>query len=135
MRNTKEFLNNRFYIELLVAITLFIVAAFTGLIVEFIIYMLYFIIFLEIIRAVASYIREQRVKIGLLIDAFIILTLREFIVNVVKINKEDLSSFDMVFSSSVNFNILIFSGVLVFLFALRHFANKTTPSDVNNIEK
>ena len=51
----------------------------------------------------------------LLVDAFIILALREFIVNVVKINKEQLNSFDALFSSAVNFNLLILSGVIVFL--------------------
>lgn len=99
------------------------VALLTNTIVEFIIYMLYFIIFLEIVRAVSHFIREQAIKITLLIDAFIILTLREFIVNVVKVNKEKYSSFDMLFSSSVNFHLMIFSGVLIFLFLLRYVAH------------
>jgi hypothetical protein len=56
----------------------------------------------------------------LLVDAFIILALREFIVNVVKINKEQLNSFDALFSSAVNFNLLILSGVIVFLLLVRY---------------
>jgi uncharacterized membrane protein (DUF373 family) len=87
---------------------------------DFIIYMLYFIIFLEIVRAVVNYIREERVSLSLLVDAFIILALREFIVNVVKVNKEELSTFEAVFSSSVNINLLVLSGVLVFLLFIRY---------------
>lgn len=82
--------------------------------------MLYFIIFLEIIRAVVNYITEERVTSILLVDAFIILTLREFIVNVVKINKEDLPTLEAVFSSSINVNLLVLSGVIVFLLFIRY---------------
>ncbi len=131
-KSLMEFFNSKFYIELIIAIILFVVASLMGLIVEFIIYMLYFIIFLEIIRAVASFVREQRVKIALLIDAFIVLVLREFIVNVVKINKEELDSFSSIFSNPTNFHILIFSGVLIFLFVLRFLANKTIPTKFKN---
>jgi uncharacterized membrane protein (DUF373 family) len=74
-----------------------------------------------------SFMREKRVKIRILIDAFIILTLREFIVNVIKINKEDITSFEMLLSNSTNFHILIFSGVLLFLFILRWLAVFTSP--------
>ncbi len=119
-----KFFKDKFYWEIIIAVILFAVASLTGNVLEFIIHMLYFIIFLEIVRAVSNFIREQRIKITLLIDAFIILTLREFIVNVVKVNKEDFSSFAMVFSSSVNFHIMIFSGVLVFLFLLRYIADR-----------
>ena len=122
--NMSKFFNDRFYWEIIISVILFGIAVLTGSILEFIINMLYFIIFLEIVRAVSNFIREQKIKITLLIDAFIILTLREFIVNVVKINKEDFSSFTMVFTSSVNFHIMIFSGVLVFLFLLRYVADK-----------
>lgn len=122
-KKISNFLHNKFYWELIVAVILFGIAMLTNTIVEFIIYMLYFIIFLEIVRAVSHFIREQAIKITLLIDAFIILTLREFIVNVVKVNKEQYSSFDALFSSSVNFHLMIFSGVLVFLFILRYVAH------------
>jgi hypothetical protein len=54
------------------------------------------------------------------VDAFIILALREFIVNVVKVNKEELSTFEAVFSSSVNINLLVLSGVIVFLLFIRY---------------
>jgi uncharacterized membrane protein (DUF373 family) len=108
------------------------VAIFTGSMVTIIIHLLYFIIMLEIVRAVMSFLREQRVKIRILIDAFIILTLREFIVNVVKINKEEFTSFDMLFQNSTNFHILVFSGVLVFLFMLRWFAALTSPDKKTN---
>jgi uncharacterized membrane protein (DUF373 family) len=111
-----------------IAVVLFTVAALTHTIVEFIIYMLYFIIFLEITRAVTSFIREQRVKIYLLIDASIVLTLREFIVNVVKINQIEASSATSYFSDHVNFNVLMFSGVLLFLFLIRYLAKKTSSS-------
>ena len=86
-----------------------------------------------------SFMREKRVKIRILIDAFIILTLREFIVNVIKINKEDITSFEMLLTNSTNFHILIFSGVLLFLFVLRWLAILTSPDkyidNPENLEK
>ena len=88
-----NFFSDKLYIELLVAAILFLIALALDKLMDFIIYMLYFVIFLEIVRAVANYIREQRVTLSLLVDAFIILALREFIVNVVKVNKEDLKIF------------------------------------------
>jgi len=124
IKKTSQFLKEKFYIEIFIAVALFGIALAMGNMIEFIIYMLYFIIFLEIVRAVSHFIREQKIKITLLIDAFIILVLREFIVNVVKVNKEEFSSIEMVFSSSVNYHILILSGVLVFLFFLRYIADK-----------
>ena len=127
MIKLKEFFYSKFYIELILAVTLFIVAIATNSMVTIIIYMLYFIILLELIRAVMSFIREKRVKIGILIDAFIILALREFIVNVVKINKETISSLDALLSNSTNFHIMIFSGVLIFLFIIRWAAMLTSP--------
>ena len=51
---------------------------------------------------------------------FIILALREFIVNVVKINKEELNTIEAVLSSPVNFNLLILSGVIIFLLVVRY---------------
>jgi uncharacterized membrane protein (DUF373 family) len=132
MRELRRFFHSKFYIELIVASALFLVAIFTGSMVTIIIHLLYFIIMLEIVRAVMSFLREQRVKIRILIDAFIILTLREFIVNVVKINKEEFTSFDMLFQNSTNFHILVFSGVLVFLFMLRWFAALTSPDKKPN---
>ena len=127
IRKLKEFFYSKFYIELIVASMLFLVAVLTDSVVLIIIYLLYFIIMLEIVRAVMSFLREKRVKIRILIDAFIILTLREFIVNVIKINKEDITSFEMLLSNSTNFHILIFSGVLLFLFILRWLAVFTSP--------
>jgi uncharacterized membrane protein (DUF373 family) len=127
MKKIENFFQNKFYIELLLATTIFAIALAMDRVLEVIISLLYFIIFLEIVRAVMSFIREQRIKIRILIDAFIILTLREFIVNVVKINGEELDSIDALFQSSVNYHILIFSGVLVFLFMLRWFAHITSP--------
>ena len=127
IRKLKEFFYSKFYVELIVASILFVVAVATNSMIVIIIYLLYFIIMLEIVRAVMSFLREQRVKIRILIDAFIILTLREFIVNVVKINKEDINSFDALLANSTNFHILIFSGVLLFLFILRWSAIFTSP--------
>jgi len=127
MRKVKEFFYSKFYIELILAFTLFVVAIVTNSMVTIIIYMLYFIIMLELVRAIMSFIREKRVKIGILIDAFIILALREFIVNVVKINKEDIISLDALLSNSTNFHIMIFSGVLIFLFIIRWAAMLTSP--------
>lgn len=124
-----KFVQDKFYIELIIASVLFAFALATDSLLEFIIYMLYFIIFLEIVRAVMSFIREHRVKIGILIDVFIILALREFILNVVKINKEELDSFDALFNSPTNFHILVFSGVILFLFLLRYIAKKTSPDN------
>ncbi len=127
MDTIKSFFNNKFYIELVLAVALFVVAIATNSMISIIINLLYFIIMLEIVRAVIGFLREQRIKIGILIDAFIILTLREFIVNVVKINKETITSFDVLLSNSTNFHIMIFSGVLVFLFILRWAAMLTSP--------
>jgi uncharacterized membrane protein (DUF373 family) len=132
MNTLKKLLYNKFYIEIAVASTLFIVAMATNSMIEIIISLLYFIILLEIVRAVVGFLREQRIQLKFLIDAFIILTLREFIVNVVKVNKEQFDSFTMVFSSSVNFHIMIFSGVLIFLFILRWLAIFTSISKVKS---
>jgi len=119
-RIIKSFFSDKLYIELSIATVLFVVAVVMDKLMDFIIYMLYFIIFLEIIRALVNYITEERVTTILLVDAFIILTLREFIVNVVKINKEDLPTLEAVFSSSINVNLLVLSGVIVFLLFIRY---------------
>ncbi len=126
MKNFMKFIQDKFYIELGIASLLFVIALLMDKLMEFIIYMLYFIIFLEIVRAVINYIREQRVVLALLVDAFIILALRELIVNVVKINKENIDSLDALFASSLNYNILIISGVIVFLLFVRYLAVKTS---------
>ena len=127
MTNLNRFFHSKFYIELVVAAVLFIAAVATDSMVTVIIYLLYFIIMLEIVRAVMSFLREQRVQIRILIDAFIILTLREFIVNVVKINNEEINGIADLFTNSTNFHILVFSGVLLFLFILRWLAVYTSP--------
>ncbi|CAM4010938.1 phosphate-starvation-inducible PsiE family protein [Arcobacter cloacae] len=115
-----SFFSDKLYIELSIAAILFLIALALDMLMDFIIYMLYFIIFLEIVRAVVNYIREQRVTMSLLVDAFIILALREFIVNVVKVNKEELTTFEAIFSSAVNYNLLILSGVIIFLLIVRY---------------
>ena len=71
-----NFFKDKLYIELSIASVLFLIALATNMLMDFIIYMLYFIIFLEIVRAVVNYIREERVALSLLVDAFIILALR-----------------------------------------------------------
>jgi len=128
----QKFYKEKLYIELIVATGLFVFALFTDSMIQFIIHMLYFIIFLEIVRAVANYIREQRVIISLLVDAFIILTLREFIVNVVKINDVSFANFDEVINNSININLFILSGVIVFLFFVRFLAVKTSQRNLLN---
>ncbi|MDC0933585.1 hypothetical protein OAR97_07005 [Arcobacteraceae bacterium] len=127
MRRFRTFFENKFYIELILATVLFVVAIGTNSMIVIIIYLLYFIIMLEIVRAVMSFLREKRIKIGILIDAFIILTLRELIVNVVKINEVEIHSLDTLFGSTINFHILIFCGVLLFLFFLRWLSILTSP--------
>lgn len=126
MQRFVSFFRDKFYIELGVATILFIMAISLDMLMEFIIYMLYFIIFLEIVRAVINYIREQRVVLTILVDAFIILTLREFVVNVVKVNKEKLDSLDAVLSSAISFNLIILSAVILFLLVVRYFSIKTS---------
>jgi len=126
-KEISKFFKNKFYWEVIIATLLFFIAWFMGSIVDFIIMMLYFIIFLEIVRAVGGFIREQRVRITPLIDAFLILALREFIVTVVKVNKESADSFEAMFNSSTNFHLMVFSGVILFLFLLRYLAHKTSP--------
>lgn len=120
MRKTLlNFFSDKLYVELAITSVLFVIALVLDRLMDFIIYMLYFVIFLEIVRAVVNYVREERVSMTLLVDAFIILALREFIVNVVKVNKEDLSSLAAIFSSPINFNLLILSGVILFLMLIR----------------
>jgi uncharacterized membrane protein (DUF373 family) len=123
----KKLTNNKVYLELLAATILFVYAMLTDNLINVVINLLYFIIFIEIIRLISNYIQEKRIRIRVLIDTFIVLTLREFIINVVKINNEEFSSLENIFMSDVNSNILIFSGVLVFLFMLRWFAIITSP--------
>lgn len=135
MRRFIRFFHDKFYIEVGLASLLFIIALMMNMLMEFIIYMLYFIIFLEIIRAVVNYIREQKVVLALLVDAFIILTLRELIVNVVKINEEEITSIEALFASNLNYNILIISGVIIFLFIVRYLAVKTAHNLANNNSK
>lgn len=120
MKRIVSFFSDKLYIELSIAGALFLIALALDMLMDFIIYMLYFIIFLEIVRAVINYIREQRVTLSLLVDAFIILALREFIVNVVKVNKEELATFEAIFASAVNYNLLILSGVIIFLLVVRY---------------
>lgn len=115
-----NFFSDKLYLELSVAAILFLIALALDKLMDFIIYMLYFIIFLEIVRAVVNYIREQRVTLSLLVDAFIILALREFIVNVVKVNKEELTSLEAIYSNGINYNLLILSGVILFLLIVRY---------------
>lgn len=115
-----SFFSDKLYIELLIAGVLFLIALVLDMLMDFIIYMLYFIIFLEIVRAVVNYIREQRVTLSLLVDAFIILALREFIVNVVKVNKEELTSLEAIYTNGINYNLLILSGVILFLLIVRY---------------
>lgn len=119
--------NEQFYIEIFLASVLFIIAITTNSMITIIIYLLYFVMMLEMVRAVSSYLKEKRIKLRILIDASIILALRELIVNVVKINKEHITSFETLMSNPVNFNILIFSGVLIFLFVLRYLGILTSP--------
>lgn len=132
MEKIKVFFQNRLNIEIFLAAVLLLIASIFGLIMEVIIYALYFMIFLEIVRVLRGFIYENRVKLRVLIDIFIILALREFIVNVVKINKEDFNSIFDVFASSTNYHVLIFSGVLVFLFVLRFLAKVTSPDECYN---
>lgn len=127
MRRFSAFFYNKFYIELILALVLFAIAVGTDSMIVIIIYLLYFIIMLEIVRAVMSFLREKRVQIRILIDAFIILTLRELIVNVVKINDVEIHSLDSLLGNTINFHILIFCGVLLFLFLLRWLSLVTSP--------
>ena len=128
----QKFYKQKLYIELIVATSLFVFALWTDSMIQFIIHMLYFIIFLEIVRAVANYIREQRVIISLLVDAFIILTLREFIVNVVKINDVAFVSLEHVLKESLNINLFILAIIIVFLFLVRFLAVKTSQRNLLN---
>lgn len=132
MEKMKMFFQNKSHLEVFLAALSLLIASMFGLIMEVIIYALYFMIFLEIVRVLRGFIYENRVKLRVLIDIFIILALREFIVNVVKINKEDFNSIFDVFASSTNYHVLIFSGVLVFLFVLRFLAKVTSPDECYN---
>ncbi len=117
---------NKFYVELTLASIIFTVALFMDRLMDAIIYMLYFVIFLEITRAVVNYIREERVILTTLVDAFVILALRELIVNVVKINDKNIDSWNSLFNSPMNFNIMVISGVILFLLLVRYLVIKTS---------
>jgi len=117
---------NKFYVELSLASIIFAVALFMDRLMDAIIYMLYFVIVLEITRAVVNYIREERVILTTLVDAFVILALRELIVNVVKINDKHIDSWNALFSSPMNFNIMVISGVIIFLILVRYLVVKTS---------
>ena len=127
MANLKSFFYDKFYIEIIVASILFIYAMSTDNMITVIIGLLYFIIFFEIVRVISDFLQRKRIKIRILIDTIIILTLREFIINVVKINNENFSGISEIFANSVNSHIIIFSGVLVFLFVLRWLSVVTSP--------
>ncbi len=127
MANLKSFFYEKFYIEIIVASILFIYAMSTDNMITVIIGLLYFIIFFEIVRVISDFLQKKRIKIRILIDTIIILTLREFIINVVKINNEKFSGISEIFANSVNSHIIIFSGVLVFLFVLRWLSVVTSP--------
>lgn len=129
-----ELFNSRSYVEIIVAMVLFAIAIYTDSVVKIIIHLLYFIILLELVRAVLNFIREKRIRISILIDAFIILTLREFIVNVVKLNGEEIKNFEALFTNNTHFHIIVFSGVLIFLFVLRWLSYKTSPDHKKNDE-
>ena len=117
---------NKFYVELSLASIIFAVALFMDKLMDAIIYMLYFVIVLEITRAVVNYIREERVILTTLVDAFVILALRELIVNVVKINDKNIDSWNALFTSPNNFNIMVISGVIIFLIVVRYLVVKTS---------
>lgn len=127
MANLKSFFYEKFYVEIIVASILFIYAMSTDNMITVIIGLLYFIIFFEIVRVISDFLQRKRIKIRILIDTIIILTLREFIINVVKINNEKFSGISEIFANSVNSHIIIFSGVLVFLFVLRWLSVVTSP--------
>lgn len=127
MEKIKKYFKNNHTLEIGISIILFGIAVYLDRLMDFIIYMLYFIIFLEIIRAVISYVVDHTVDIRFLVDAFIILTLREFIVNIVKINKEDIYSINDLINNSINMNLMVLSGAILFLFLVRYLSIKTTP--------
>ena len=120
----------KFNFEVVIATVLFGIALYTDKMMDMIIYMLYFIIFLEIVRALLGYIQEERVLLRFLVDAFIVLALREFIVNVVKINKYDIATFDALWSSPIAINLLVLSVVILFLFFVRYLAIKISPANM-----
>jgi uncharacterized membrane protein (DUF373 family) len=131
---TTKYLNflekNKLQVELPVAVALFAYAIITDNLIEMIIYMLYFIIFLEIIRALVEYTQGKRIKIRVLIDTFIILALREFIVSVAKVSKIRTEGLEPFWVSSTNLHILVYSGVILFLFLCRYIAIKTSPDKI-----
>ncbi|QDF28521.1 phosphate-starvation-inducible PsiE family protein [Halarcobacter anaerophilus] len=122
----QKFFKDKFYIEFAITSILFLIALAMDKLMEAIIYMLYFIIFLEIVRTVVNYVREQIVIITTLVDAFIVLALRELIVNLVKINNEKTESISELFSSTLNHNLLVISGVILFLLLVRYLSIKTS---------
>ncbi|MGB5918493.1 hypothetical protein [Arcobacter sp.] len=127
MKDLVDALNkDKHYTEIVLAGGLFLVALYYNMLMDFIIYMLYFVIYLEITRTVINYIREKTVVLSIIVDAFIILTLRELIVNVVKINNEKLNSLDDLLTSVLNWNIFIIAGVILFLLIVRYLSVKTS---------
>ncbi|CAA6806933.1 MAG: Unknown protein [uncultured Campylobacterales bacterium] len=121
----KSLLKDKYSVELVLSILAFIVAIYLDKVIEVVIYALYFLIFLELTRAILTFIREQRVIVRYLVDALIIFVLREFIINVVKINTQDLQHISDILKNSVGINTILLGGVLLFMFFVRYLSNNT----------
>lgn len=125
MEKLKKLLKTKYTLEIAISFVMFVIAIYFHNFIEIIIYILYFLIFLELTRTVITFITEHRVIVRYLVDAAIIFILREFIINVVKINIQEFENWDQMFNNHVVINVMLLSYVLLFMFLLRFLANKT----------
>ena len=116
------------YFRFFVATVFFILAIGTNSILEFIIYILYFIIFIELTNITAELIIRKHIKMRYIIDTFIVISLRELIVSVSKMsssqpNYSDIFTF---IQQAQNLNVMVYSGVILFLFLIKYITLKLT---------
>ena len=107
-------------IEVSVAIILFLYASISGNIVNTIIYILYFIIFLELTNLVFDFIAYMQIKIKIVLNTFIIIILRELIVVISKLGKIEITSTEMLWQTPSVYHIIIYTIAILVLFFIKY---------------
>ena len=111
---------HRTILEVAVATLLFLYASFSGNIVNTIIYILYFIIFLELTNLVFDFITYMQIKIKIVLNTFIIIILRELIVVISKLGKVEISSVEMLWQTPSVYHIIIYTIAVLVLFFIKY---------------
>ena len=107
-------------LEVSVAIILFLYASISGNIVNTIIYILYFIIFLELTNLVFDFIAYMQIKIKIVLNTFIIIILRELIVVISKLGKIEITSTEMLWQTPSVYHIIIYTIAILVLFFIKY---------------